>query len=73
MLELTRVVCVCRTRLGVGRRKFSVRVDEMINHTYYALLAYLYLDVLQLRPFQAGLRISAVLFSGLAAAVSGCS
>jgi hypothetical protein len=36
----------------------------------WTLISYLYLDVLELGSLQAGLRLSTVLFSGLAAAVS---
>jgi len=40
------------------------------SKTMWALLSYLYLDVMELGAFESGLRLSTVLFSGLAAAVS---
>jgi len=40
------------------------------SKTMWALLSYLYLDVMELGALESGLRLSTVLFSGLAAAVS---
>lgn len=40
------------------------------SKTMWALLSYLYLDVMDLGAFESGLRLSTVLFIGLAAAVS---
>jgi hypothetical protein len=73
MLGPARNLRGCSIYLGIHRRRSMVRLtgdaaDD--RKTMWTLLSYLYLDVLQLGALESGLRLSTVLFSGLAAAVS---